>query len=79
MATDSLNQLGKHLGKTSRDIKQTTRYISKNLPEIEKTEDIFGAINTFRFEFKTYKYNASVSLNLTIKPKFKVITRKGYG
>ena len=79
MATDSLDQLGKNLGKTRKDIRDTTRYVSKNLPEIEKTEDLFGAINTFKFEFKTYKYDASVSLNIILKPKFKVITRKGYG
>ena len=72
MALDNLEQLGRHFGRTSRQIGHTTRDISRNLPLVEETADIFGTINPFQFEFKTYTGH-NVLLNLVIKQRFIVL------
>lgn len=70
MATDNLNQLGKALKKYTNTIDASTRRVAENFPQIERLRDVIGTVGSYVMEFKTYKREANVSLNLFFQEVF---------
>lgn len=60
---DTLNQVGKSLGKTKKNAEYAVKRFSPNIPKIERTRDIFDSLLPFEMPFSS-ENGALVSLDL---------------
>jgi hypothetical protein len=71
MATDSLKQVGKKIGKFQQETKVTSRYISKNHPSVEESCDVLGTLYAYNLEFRVYGGGGatlSIKIHQELKP-----------
>lgn len=64
MASDNVNEVGKFLRKTRKDVDFSLTRYHKNIPRIERTRDIFDAEIPFEMAFDTDKNDSTVFLNI---------------
>lgn len=70
MASDTLNQAGKMLGKTKKDSDFTIRRTREEFPAVEHIVDAFDATDGFYMEFKTQRAENNVRLTIILKENF---------
>lgn len=64
MASDSLRQVGKYIGKTGRTADQALKRAYPIQPRLERIRDVFDPINSFEMSFETTEHDERVSLDL---------------
>jgi hypothetical protein len=79
MASGSLRQLGKGLGKTKKEIDYTLQRYSQEFPMIEESLDTLGELTPFIMEFVTEIPKNNVSLSLYFSPVYGITQDYGYG